>query len=196
MLIYNSRDVFPDHVQQRRLSRHKVRAGIEDLFEVKSHKHTVGTVDQDPDLSQATASVSISHRSIASARDSRKEPGGEESERGECKVKAYQSRDESVSHVVVDRGIKGTYGKGHEHGQKIEGMGNGHEHWHLMSDQSSLRGNDAVSPSETKDNTTTARRIARNPDVVLDTQDSIPDVGLNAHERRVDDVLIPDFPFC
>ena len=58
------------------MSRHKVRVGIEDEFTVKSHDSSVGTVDQDHDDSPAIASASISHSSIASDSDSRKEPGG------------------------------------------------------------------------------------------------------------------------
>ena len=82
---------------------------------MKSHEHSVGAVDQDHDNSQATASASISHSSIASDSDSHKESRGEESHVRQCvdkiesQVKRCMKKDES--HVVVDRGIRGTYGK-------------------------------------------------------------------------------------
>ena len=68
--------ILPDHVQHSKMSRHKVRVGIEDDCCVKSHDSSVGTVDQDHGDSLAIASASISHSSIASDSDSRKEPGG------------------------------------------------------------------------------------------------------------------------
>ena len=106
-------DICPARVQERRLARYNVSAIIEDDFVVKSYEHMVGTVYQDHDNSQATASASISHdSSIASASDSRKESGGEEHI-------AYQGIGKYVYFGKVRRSdqVGGTYGHGHGLGQ-------------------------------------------------------------------------------
>ena len=105
----------------------------------------------------------------------------------------------SFCHVAVDRGIKGTYGKGHGHEQKDKSIEDGQEHGHLLSDTSfvgplgneATRLHPAVHPI-----TTTPRHVARNPVTVLEPHVVLNahehDSVLNGHEHDADDVLTPN----
>jgi len=199
-LIEDLRGIFPDHIQHSKMSRHKVRVGSEDYVNVKSHDSSVGTVDQDHDDSLAMASASISHSSIASDSDHHKEPGGEESHVRQCvdKIESQvKCKNIDESHVVVNRGIKGTYGKEHGHEQRDEGISDDREHGHVLSDTPFVGplGNEATDlHPAVRSITITPQQVARNPVTVLEPEDPIPDVVLNAHEHDVDDVLTPNVP--
>ena len=105
--------------------------------------------------------------------------------------------NKAESHVDVDCGIKGTYGKGHGHEQRVESIGDGQDHGHLWSDNSCVGppGNEATSLHPAVHSITTMpRHVARNHVTVLEQQDPITDGVLNAHEHDVDDVLTPNAP--
>ena len=105
-------------------------------------------------------------------------------------------KDKVVSCIFRKSGrVDGTYG--HGHGQEIMDRGHGHKKGHMLSDNSCEEPPDIESTSlhpAVHPITKTSRNVARNPVIVLEPQDPIPDVVLNAHEHDVDDVLTPDVP--